>query len=120
MTSSTSRPTTSGVSASMAVHTISVPRPIVNVRPWPWRIEVVRVARIGAQHHVRGGVVGIGMHRVRSVERVGRGEADVDDVDATMRCGSRARSVGEREDLGAVVGDQERVLELRACAVRRR
>ena len=55
--------------------TISVPRPMVNVRPWPLSSESVR------QNHVRRGVVGRFVHRVRAGQRARRGEADVADID---------------------------------------
>ena len=43
---STSRPTTSGRSASTAATTTSVPRPIVNVSPWPSSPSPASVRRI--------------------------------------------------------------------------
>ena len=75
--SSVERPTTSGRSASTAATTTSLPRPIVNVRPWPSSPSPASVR----SDHVRRRVVRVGVHRVRAVEVARRREADVEDVE---------------------------------------
>ena len=62
-----------GSSARTAATQTSVPRPVVNVRPWPSSA----VVGIGAQDDVGRRVVGIGVHRVRAVQPTRSREADV-------------------------------------------
>src|SRR6187551_993191 len=55
------------------------------------------IVSIGPDDHVRGRVVGIGVHRVRAVEVARRREADVDDLEL----GDRAHLALQRADKDA-------------------
>ena len=92
--SSTASPTTSGASARIAATCTSLPRPMVKTRPWPF------VAGARAQHHVRGRVVRVRVHRVGAVELARGREAHVAHHQLGDRLGSR--EVGGRGELKRV------------------
>ena len=69
-------PTTSGAKARIASAQISLPRPMVKVKPCP------SSAAVGVQDDVGGGVVGILVHGVGAGVRQRRREPQVDDVES--------------------------------------
>ncbi len=85
------RPTTRCRIASIAAQQISLPRPMVKVRPWPSSPGVSVF-----EHHIGRRVVRVRVHRVRAVQGLRRRKAqvmngNVDDArhDALFRCTSR-------------------------------
>ncbi len=85
--SSTSRPTTSGVQRVDGATDDLGAATDGERQTVPLARGIVRVTSVGAEDDVGRRVVRIRVHRVGAVERIGGGEADVDDVHR-QRCES--------------------------------